>query len=317
MKVFTKTAILIALAAAAAGAQAASADVYGVADIGYNYTKVGGVAVHSLDSSGKSDSFIGFKAAEDLGNGMKAVVTLEAGYNLDTGTQRTTGTTGDTLFDREASIGITSGAHTIKAGRLQSLSYAAVKQFDVFGGGNLGVARMSNHAAEYNSNSVGYTLAYGDFNFGAQHAFGEQIDGNLRDSATDAVSVAYARGPVSAAIVHTNIDDGALTGGSRTTQLDGAYDFGPVKASVIAQNASGSSTLDKSVVVGVSAPVNGFVALASVGQAKLVDGSHVDLYSVGGTYNLSKRTSVYAAFGRVDAQVAAADKFAMGVNHAF
>lgn len=313
MKVFTKTAILIALAAAAAGAQAASTDVYGVADIGYNYTKVGGMSVNSLDSNGKSDSFIGFKVAEDLGNGAKAVVTLEAGYNLDTGT---TGAS-NRLFNREASIGITSGAHTIKAGRLQSLSYAAVKQFDVFGGGNLGVARMSNHAAEYNSNSVGYTLAQGDFTFGAQHAFGEQIDGNLRDSATDAVSVAYARGPVSATIVHTNIDDGALTHGSRTTQLAGAYDFGPAKASVIAQNASGSSILDKSVVVGVSAPVNGFVALASVGQAKLVDGSKVDLYSVGGTYNLSKRTALYAAYGRVDAQVAAADKFAMGVNHAF
>ena len=311
MKVFTKTAILIALAAAAAGAQAASTDVYGVADIGYNYTKVGGMSVNSLDSSGKSDSFIGFKSTEDLGNGMKAVVTLEAGYNIDTGT------TGTALFGREASIGITSGAHTIKAGRLQSLSYAAVKEFDVFGGGNLGVARMSSHAAEYNSNSVGYTLTHGDFTFGAQHAFGEQVNGNLRDSATDAVSVAYAHGPVSASIVHTNIDDGALTYGSRTTQLAGAYDFGPAKASVIAQNASGSFILDKSVVVGVSAPVKNFVALASVGQAKLVDGSHIDLYSVGGTYNLSKRTSVYAAFGRVDVQVAAADKFAMGVNHAF
>lgn len=311
MNVFNKTAIFVALAACAAGAQAASTDVYGVADIGYNYTRVDGASVHTLASNGKSDSFIGFKASEDLANGVKAFVTLEAGYDLDTGA------TANNLFSREASIGFASGAHTFKAGRLQSLSYAAVKQFDVFGGGNLGVARMSNHAAEYNSNSVGYTLAHGDFTFGAQHAFGEQIDGNLRDSATDAVSVGYARGPMSASLVHTNIDNGALTYGSRTTQLAGAYDFGPAKASVIAQNASGSAYLDKSVVFGVSAPVKGFIAMASVGQAKLVDGSKIDLYSVGATYNMSQRTALYAAFGRVDVDFAAADKFAMGVNHAF
>jgi predicted porin len=310
VNVFNKTAILIALAACAAGAQAASTNVYGVADIGYGYTKLGGLSVHSLDSSGKSDSFIGFKAVENMGNGVNAFVTLEAGYNLDTGA------TADNLFNREASIGVNSGAHTLKAGRLQSLNYAAVKEFDVFGGGNLGVARLSQHTAEYNSNAVGYSLGHGNFTFGAQHVFGEQIDGSLRASSTDAVSLGYAHGPLSASVVHTNTDDGYATIGSRTTQLAGAYDFGPAKASLIAQNASGSD-LDHSVVLGVSAPVKGFTALASVGQAKLVDGSKIDLYSVGGTYKLSKRTNLYAAYGRVDVQVAAGEKFAVGVNHAF
>ena len=79
MNVFNKTAILIALAACAAGAQAASTNVYGVADIGYNHTKLGGLSVHSLDSSGKSDSLIGFKAVENMCNGVNAFVTLEAG----------------------------------------------------------------------------------------------------------------------------------------------------------------------------------------------------------------------------------------------
>jgi predicted porin len=312
VNVFKKTAILVALAAAAAGAQAASPTVYGVADIGYTYTKLGDLSVSTLDSSGKSDSFIGFKASENIAPGLKAIVTLEAGYNLDTGA------TEDNLFSREASIGIVSGAHTIKAGRLESLSYAAVKKFDVFGGGNLGTTRLTGNVAEYNSNTVGYAVNHGNFNFGAQHTFGEMVEGGLRNSSTDAVSIGYDRGPVSASVVHTNTDDGYATIGERTTQVAGAYDFGGAKASVIAQNASGQATgLDKSVVVGVSAPVNRFVAMASVGQAKLVDGSKVDLYSVGGTYNLSKRTAVYAAVGRVDVQVAAADKFAMGINHAF
>lgn len=306
MNAFKKSALLIALAAAAAGAQAGPVDVYGVADIGYSHTKVDGSTVNALSSGGKSDSFIGIKAGEDLGNGMKAIVTLEAGYNIDTGS-----TAAGNLFSREASVGITSGEHTLKAGRLQSLGYAAVKQFDVFGGGNLGMARGASNVAEYNSNTIGYGLVHGDFQFGAQHSFGERVNGNLSDASTNALSIGYAHGPVGLSAVRTEVD-----GGANTTQVAGGYDFGIAKASVIVQDAS-RSALDNSYIVGVSAPVKGFIASASIGQAKLFNGEKVDLYSIGGSYNMSKRTALYAAYGRVDVLASTGEQLSIGVNHSF
>lgn len=304
MNAFKKSALILALAAAAAGAQAGPVEIYGVADIGYSHTKVDGSTVNSLSSSGKSDSFIGIKAGEDLGSGMKAVVTLESGYDLDTGTTSTS-------LKRETSLGITYGEHTLKAGRLQSLGYAAVKQFDVFGGGNLGMARGASNVAEYNSNTAGYTLTHGDFQLGVQHSFGEQVNGNLSDASTDAFSIGYAHGPVGVSVVRTEVDSGA-----KTTQVAGGYDFGIAKASVIVQDAS-NSALDNTYMVGVSAPVKGFVASASIGQAKMVSGEKIDLYSVGGGYNLSKRTSLYAAYGRVEYLASKGEQLSLGMNHSF
>jgi predicted porin len=303
MNALKKSALLIALAAAAVGAQAA--EVYGTADLGYSYSKLDGVERHGVDSSGKSDSFIGFRAAEDLGSGLKASVTLEAGYNLDTGATSTN------LFNREASIGLTSGAHTIKAGRILSQGYAATKQFDVFGGGNLGMARAVSNVAEYQDNAIGYTFALGDVKAGVQHSFGEQLDGSLTDGSTTSLAVSYARGPLTGSLVHTDVD-----GGARTLQVGAGYDFGVASASLLVQDAK-DSALERSFLVGVKAPVAGFVAKASLGQAKLFTGEKVDLYAVGGEYNLSKRTSVYASYGRVEATALDGDQFAVGVNHSF
>jgi predicted porin len=305
MNAFKKSSLFIALSLAAAASFAAPAQVYGTADIGYSYSKLGGQSVSQLSSGGMSDSFIGFKAGEDLGSGMNAFVTLEAGYDLDTGM------TADNLFSREASIGVSSGAHTAKLGRLQSLGYSEIKQYDAFGGGNLGMIRGVSTVAEYNSNSVGYAYSKDGLNIGVQHAMGEQVDGGLSDRSTNAMSIGYTRGNARASVVRTVVDAGA-----RTTQFAGAYDFGRVEASVIVQDAS-ASVIDKSFLIGVKAPIAGFVARASAGQAKLFNGETVDLYSIGGSYNLSKRTALYAAAGQVDATAVNGDQFAIGVNHAF
>jgi len=302
MNALKKSALLIALTAAATAAHAGPTQIYGTADVGYSYAKAGDSAVHNISSNGQSDSFIGFKASEDLGNGVKAVVTLEAGYNIDgaSGAQK-----------RETSIGLTDGIHTLKAGRLESLGYAAVKQFDAFGGGNLGMARGISNVAEYNDNSVGYTFSKSGLTASYQHSFGEIVDGGLGDGSTKAASVAYTHGPMSASLVRTEVDMGATT-----TQVAGSYDMGVAKTSVIYQDVS-DSDLDNTFMVGVSAPVKGFIAKASIGQAKLVSGDKVDLYSIGGSYNLSKRTSLYAAYGRVDVASAKGEQLGLGINHSF
>jgi predicted porin len=303
MKALKQSALFIALSAAAFAANAGPVDIYGTADIGYTYTKVGADTVHTLNSSGARDSFIGFKASEDLGNGIKAFVTLEHGFDLDSGT--------DANLKRETSVGLTNGVHTLKAGRLQSLARNSVKEFDVFGGGNIGMARGIAAVQEYYENSAEYSVVQGDFRASVQHSFGEVVGGGLGDGSVNAFSIGYGRGPLTASVVHTDVDNGPAV-----TQLAGAFDFGVAKTSVIYQDAK-DSVLDNSFLVGVKAPVAGFVAQASVGQAKLVSGDKVDLYSIGGGYSLSKRTNLYAAYGRIEALSDKGEQFTIGMNHSF
>lgn len=304
MKALKQSALFIALSAAALAAHAGPVDIYGVADIGYSYTKAGGESVHTVNSSGARDSFIGFKASEDLGNGVKAFVTLEQGFNLDSGAS-----TSD--LKRETSIGLTSGMHTLKVGRLTSLGYTAVKEFDVFAGGNIGMARGISAVNEYNDNSAQYSIAAGDFTAAVQHSFGEVVGGGLSDGSTNAVSIGYAQGPLSASVVHTDVDNGPAV-----TQVAGAYDFGVAKTTLIYQDAK-DSLLDNSFVFGVKAPIAGITAQASLGQAKLISGDKIDLYSIGATHSLSKRTNLYAAYGRMEVDAGKGEQFTIGVNHAF
>lgn len=304
MNAFKKSALVIALAAAAAGAQAA--EVYGTVDVGVNYIEVNGAAVTGVESGQSADSFIGVKAAEDLGGGLKVGVTLEAGVAVDQGA-----TSVGKLFDREASIAVTSGAHAVKLGRLETPTRAALKQYDAFGGGTFGVARaVTDTTGDYVDNAVAYSFGAKGLKVGVAHIFGEQIDGGVDEGSATIVQVGYAYGPASASLTHTKID-----AGSTTTLVGADYDFGVAKASLMYQDAKDSG-LDNSVLVGVKAPVHGNMAvMASLGQAKLATGDKIDLFAVGGEYNLSKRTNLYAAYGKLDGLTA--EQLSLGLKHKF
>lgn len=304
MKALKKSALVLALAAAAAGAQAA--EVYGTVDAGYSYTSVEGADLSTISSGGLSDSFIGFRSAEDLGGGLKASFALEAGVNVDTGT-----TAGSNLFNREASVGLSQGIHSVKLGRTQTLSYGTVKQYDVFNGASLGFARGAfDTAGEYQSNTVSYGLTTGGLTVGLSHALGEQVDGGLDKGSVSAVNVGYNLGKASVGLTYTDAKDGASN-----VLVGGAYDFGPAKVTALYQDSKNSAQ-DNSFVVGVAAPVKGVTLKASAGYLKMVDGSKADLFTVGAEHSLSKRTTAYVAAGRVSGDLSA-DTFSIGVNHKF
>jgi predicted porin len=90
--------LCVALSAAFAGtAHAQAISLYGVADV---YVEAGKGDRHevSLNSGGVSGSRLGFDASKDLGDGLKAVAKLEAGFAIDHGTS----TQGGILFGRQA-----------------------------------------------------------------------------------------------------------------------------------------------------------------------------------------------------------------------
>lgn len=139
-----KKIIALAVAAMASGAAFAQSNVtvYGIADMGYNYsssseakTAAGKLKSRSgMDSGLQSGSRLGFKGTEDLGNGLKALFTYEMGLNVDQGTSGQGGRT----FGRQAFVGLTGDFGTVLAGRVYTPQFGLVTKVDPFGTGTVG-----------------------------------------------------------------------------------------------------------------------------------------------------------------------------------
>lgn len=138
-----KKLIALAVATLASGAAFAQSNVqiYGSIDMGFSHR--GDSLYNNTDSKNSIDSGIsagnrlGFKGVEDLGNGLKALFTLEAGFEADTGAS----TQGGRLFGRQAFVGLTGDFGTAIAGRLYTPHYTMLSTIDPFAGGTVGQYR--------------------------------------------------------------------------------------------------------------------------------------------------------------------------------
>ncbi|MDR0996228.1 MAG: porin, partial [Zoogloeaceae bacterium] len=145
-------AVVGALVAAPALAQT-NVTIYGSIDMGFShrgdayktnvygdYDRAGKSASskNAIDSGISAGNRLGIKGTEDLGNGLKALFTLEAGFDADTGEQAQ----GGRLFGRQAFVGLTSDTlGTVIAGRLYTPHYSFLSAIDPFGAGTVGQYR--------------------------------------------------------------------------------------------------------------------------------------------------------------------------------
>jgi predicted porin len=131
-----KSLIALAVLAASGAAMAqSSVTLYGVADAYVASKKVNKVTTNGsalvlsnqrqalVETAGLSGSRWGMKGSEDLGGGLNAVFTLEAGYNIDTGAAADSAST----FNRQAFVGLSSNSFgTVALGR-QYGAYDGIK----------------------------------------------------------------------------------------------------------------------------------------------------------------------------------------------
>jgi predicted porin len=78
------------LAASAATAQSSSVQLYGRANLGFDYYEAKGSSVAGADRDGRfrvfdNSSRVGLRGTEDLGNSLKAIFQIETGVNIDNG----------------------------------------------------------------------------------------------------------------------------------------------------------------------------------------------------------------------------------------
>ncbi|MES2260033.1 MAG: porin [Pseudomonadota bacterium] len=300
--------IILALAASGAAAQT-NVTLYGVADLGL-VAEHGGLAggVVKLTSGIANGSRIGFKGVEDLGGGMSALFVLEGGILADTGASGQ----GGLLFGRQAFVGLAGKPGTIRLGRQCTVIDATLGAIDPFYLGFAG--RISNvlvagYVSRVDNMALYSSRAVGGFSAEAAYGFGE-VAGSASAKRHAGGALNYASGPVFLRLAHqdTNTLNAALAGGNaKNTVLGVVYAIGSVKVhaayAVSKSRAAGVVGVDShDAMLGATLPFGPHSVMASYvhrDDRRLANGDATQL-ALGYTYAMSKRTSLYAAFGHID-----------------
>jgi len=212
-----KKLIALAVSGLAAGSAFAQSNVtvYGVADVGYVYSQgnagVGGGTNKFSGLAGggiTAGNRLGFKGEEALGNGLKAVFTLEYGLQMDNNSG--IGNTGG-LNARQQFVGLASNYGTISLGRQYAPGFNATANNDALEATDMsiqsnmsvysGMAITPNSPARY-ANSIAYTSNnLSGFTASAIYGFGES---KLNNTYNDNVNSIWDNGRVGLGLNYAN-----------------------------------------------------------------------------------------------------------------
>ncbi|MGG4604519.1 porin [Paenalcaligenes sp. Me131] len=348
-----KTLLAAALMAGFAGVAQAETSVtlYGIVDTGLGYTQF-----KDKDSDAKatrtgfydgvqSGNRWGLRGSEDLGDGLRAVFTLESGFKLTDGQSLQ----GDRLFGREATLGLAGDSWgSLVFGRQQNVASRYIADIASPFGDSMELAaigktftsaatvRADNTVVYATPNFNGFDFAIGySFNVDGQQEWNIKNTGqaNPKDDNQKLVTTGlrYANGPVAVAVSYDNLKASNWDKSVQAWNLAGSYDFEVVKLHLAwgqerngtlstrgvkfnddfdARFGGGGNDMKdykvNNFAVGVSAPV-GAAGKVMAGWAMSRASSNdwyndtyegqkksQNLFSLGYTYNLSKRTNVYA-----------------------
>ncbi|MBN9095424.1 MULTISPECIES: porin [Pandoraea] len=316
-------ALSAAVLAPAAHAQS-SVNFYGLADAYVGSVKnPGGNAAVVQQGGGMTTSFWGLSGNEDLGGGNHALFVIESYFQPNNGTYGRFA--GDSFFSRNAYVGLSNGAGTLRLGRITTPLYLATIQFNPFnnsytfspmifhtykGLGTQGVVGDSawNNAIAYTSPAFAGltgTLLYATGNSAADHSAKKW-----------GAALNYSNGPFAAAFNYQYVNFSATPGdfGSQlpgvtgltnqnTAQLGLSYDFAVVKVfaqyMLVASQAASGNFHANTGQLGASVPLGRGSVLASVaytGSNGSGDNQRRTTWALGYDYPLSKRTDIYAAY---------------------
>lgn len=330
---------LIALAIAGLASSAAFAQsnvtVYGVADVYYGTGGSTGTATRTaVNSGGLAGSRIGFKGVEDLGNGLKALFTLEYGLNMDdtSGVGTTAAGAGNA---RQQFVGLTGGFGTAVAGRLQTAGYDFSGATNALHGTAINplqsVTANTNastygliHSSSRANNAVAYiSPSFGGVTIAVNHArLTEAANATTgSDAFANLLSATYVNGPLTVAAITTSAVvtpnlTGTTTYNVKENGLGGSYDFGvaTLKASYLTRKVADNDS-------NKAWQISGIVPVSAVGKVVLgyakntiktattginfapgalnTDSLDSKAYTIAYLHSLSKRTTLYTGYAHL------------------
>jgi predicted porin len=231
MKKFISVLSILSCCAGAALAQR-NVDVYGVVDMGVSVDQ-GGIAGTStrVTSGMATQSRLGFRGTEDLGNGMAAFFVIEGGIHADNGTS----TQNNTVFGRQTAVGLRGDVGTISAGLQDTPLFTTLNVVvDPLRNGIIRSNNLMPPTGFRASNSVLYrSREFSGFSGDLMYVAGEQARNNAAGRAVGG-SFGYVNGPLVARIAfHRKNNDTATafnTDPARNVLLGGNYTFSLWKA---------------------------------------------------------------------------------------
>ena len=358
---------LVALAAMSViGAVSAQSSVtlYGLADAYIGSERIAAAGATSngtsqtvVNSGGQNGSRWGLRVNEDLGGGLAAIAQFESGFNIDTGSQTDNIGRTQTLFGRQAFVGLKSGFGTVALGRQYgpyddmkgTLSLQGNNAFDATGGGvygTVGIGAWVGYNPRVNNSIKFQSNNYSGLSFSAIYGMGEDKRSDASASSTFGIGAMYANGPITVGIVHQN--EGFARGAPNTatppvqvgngknelenTLFAGAYDFGYAKlgggyneARVRANGTADPKS--KEWFIALSAPLGATTLKAQYARSKQNFGSvsyENDSIGLDAVYDFSKRTSAYVGYNATTFDQAGPTggdlknrRFGVGLRHKF
>lgn len=311
-----------------------SVTLFGVVDAAVTWGDGSDASNWRMVSGANTASRLGLRGFEDLGGGLGAGFWLEAGVNVDDGTgsasnlnnQVVTGApvrsgTQGLMFNRRSTVSLLGNWGELRIGRDLVSTYRNRDQVDPFttngaGANQANVGTIAGVTATRASNMFGYFLppGLGGF-FGEAQAFLGENTSNLPNDndgngfqgrigfATDVWGVAGAWGITKYATT-------ASTGDITVWNLGGHFKLGPaiLTAGYYQDEVEQAAELTgKGFLVGVRYPFGNMELKASYSQYETdaAGDPKSSKIAIGGVYNLSKRTAVYATYAHVDNNSAA------------
>ncbi len=306
--------------------------VYGIIDTFVGYAKAGDSKFTGVHNGVLNGPRIGFKGSEDLGNGLKAVFTLEQGFNSDDASPAST-----KEFHRQAWLGLEGGFGFIGLGRQYAPGFGAVATYSgaVAAGAidastplTSGLSISAGSLARWD-NSVKYkSKNFGGFSGEVIYSFtgtsGTESGADRGDDNDLGLGLNYANGPFAIGYVYQStkaMDTAAsstvgIVGGvpavvttaaaegtkQKEHYLGASYDFGAVKLMGSYQTADVDAATDNDIKVyyiGAVVPVGkGNIHVAYGARSEDADDMDSRSFAVAYTHNLSKRTIAYVGANR-------------------
>lgn len=173
-----KTALALLLATTIVSAPAfaqSSVTLYGIVDTGIEFlTNVaptgGSLTRMPVIGGGDVPSRWGLKGAEDLGNGLKAIFTLENGFSVSNGESQQ----GNRLFGRQAYVGLSGSWGQLTFGRQYSMQTWGMLDANIIGAAGIGSVGSldSGTLVDRFDNAIAYKGTFSGVTVGASYSFG-------------------------------------------------------------------------------------------------------------------------------------------------
>ncbi|WP_293022098.1 porin [Pandoraea sp.] len=284
--------------------------LYGVLDVNVEtvtHADAAGDRLTREKSGGLSNDRFGFKGREDLGGGLAAFFALEAGFDLNDGTQTSQGT----LFNRTAEVGLASRWGALSAGLQYTAMYDILLHYDPMSfspqytwlpssgsSDSMAFKARVNNSVKYVGHAGGLTVI-GDYSFGndpasfqSSAAYGAGLEYRYRGFGVG-LAYDYRNGAINAAGLHAKTSNWSASARQAIgpAVLMGGYEH------YLSEPVKGASATAGLWFGGVRYAVSPRVKLTAAAYYQQAGQSGVSNALMGvlsGQYHLSRRTDLYA-----------------------